>query len=307
MDTSFEQLKSMIVFAHIVEQGSFSAAAKKLGISRGVVSYHLKKLELHIGVPLLNRTTRSFSLTAIGEQYYQRCQRIQEEAALAHQSIENTRDEPEGKLTISAPINLSQYTLIPALNQFKRLYPKIELHVNLTDDVVNIVQEGVDLAIRGAALVDSGLHARKLMTIDTLLCATPTYLQQHGTPKHPSDLGRHQWVMYSKGAKILTLSQGQKTYSITQQGGLYTNSAQARTAFVLGHHGIGKLPWYDAKPWIANGQLIPILTDYQLAPIVVYGVYPPRASQTKKMQLLLNHLSEAFRTLECTRDLDIRK
>ncbi len=305
MEVSFEQLKSMVVFAHIVEQGSFSAAAKKLGISRGVVSYHLKKLEKHIGVPLLNRTTRSLSLTDIGESYYKSCKNIQEEAALAHQRIENDREEPQGKITLSAPINLSQYTLIPALNQFKRLYPKIELHVNLTDDIVNIVQDGVDLAIRGGILSDSGLHARKLMNIEMRLCASPQYLQQFGTPTHPTELSRHQWVIYNKGPKIHSLTQNGKTYSIKPEGSLYTNSAQARTVFVLGSHGIGKLPWYDAKPWISKGNLIPLLTDYQLDPISVYAVYPPRAAQTKKMQLLLDHLSDTFRTLECTRDLDI--
>jgi len=294
MDVSFEQLKSMVVFAQIVEQGSFSAAARQLGLSRGVVSYHLKKLEDHIGMPLLNRTTRSISLTDAGQRYFQRCKRISEEAAAANLQIENLREEPEGKLTISAPVNISMHTIVPALNTFKTLYPKIEIDLNLTDDIVNIIQEGVDLAIRGAPLADSGLYAKKLMTMKNILCGSPCYFNQHGIPRTPAELANHEWVVYKKTSKIQTLTKGTRSYNVKMQGSITTNSASARTAFVVGGHGVGRLPIYDALPLIKAGQLTPILEDYALSDITIYGVYPPRAADSKKMRLLLDYLQEHF-------------
>ncbi|MDX1304326.1 LysR family transcriptional regulator [Photobacterium sp.] len=292
MDVSFEQLKSMVVFAQIIEQGSFSAAARQLGLSRGVVSYHLKKLETHIGIPLLNRTTRSISLTDAGQRYYQRCKNISDEAAAANQQIENLREEPEGKLIITAPVNISMYTIIPALDTFKKQYPKIEIDLNLTDEIVNIIQEGVDLAIRGAPLADSGLYARKLMTMKNILCGAPSYFSQYGLPHTPAELANHEWVVYKKTSRIQTLSKGSRSYNVRMQGSIATNSASARTAFVLGGHGIGRLPIYDAQPLITSGQLTPILEEYQLSDINIYGVYPPRAANSKKMRLLLAHLQE---------------
>ena len=168
MDISFEQLKSMVVFAQIVEPGSLSAAAKHIGLSRAVVSYHLKKLETHLGVTLLNRSTRSITLTEAGNTYYQHCRIIAEQASVANQQIENLKNEPVGLLKITCPVNVGLQSIVPALNAFRTLYPKIELDITLTDDVVNIMQEGFDLAIRGAALPDSGLQAKKTNHVKNL-------------------------------------------------------------------------------------------------------------------------------------------
>lgn len=157
MNVSFEQLKSMVVFAQIVEQGSLSAAARHIGLSRAVVSYHIKKLESQLGVSLLNRSTRSITLTDAGQGYYERCRAIAEQAQAANLQIENLKNEPEGLIKITCPVNVGLQNIVPALNEFKTRYPKIQLDVMLSDDVVNIIQEGIDLAIRGAPLADSGL------------------------------------------------------------------------------------------------------------------------------------------------------
>ncbi len=148
MDISFEQLKSMVVFAQVVQQGSLTGAAKHIGLSRAVVSYHIKKLETQLGVKLLNRSTRSIALTEAGSGYYERCRIIAEQAETANRQIENLKNEPVGLLKITCPVNVGLQTIVPALNEFKQLYPKIELDVMLTDEVVNIMQEGIDLAIR---------------------------------------------------------------------------------------------------------------------------------------------------------------
>lgn len=294
MKVSFEQLKSMVVFAQVVEQGSLSAAAKHIGLSRAVVSYHLKKLESHLDVKLLNRSTRSINLTEAGMSYYERCKIIAQQANDANQQIETFKNEPAGLIKITCPVNIGLQTIVPALNHFKKIYPKIALDVMLTDDVVNIMKEGIDLAIRGAPLVDSGLQASKLATLKTCLCAAPEYIEQFGLPKTPADLTRHQWVIYKLTSNIVTLNKGQRSFSVTTNGTISTNNAAARTAFVEAGHGIGRIPWYDAWQKLQSGTLELILESYELNDINVYGVFPPGTANTAKLRLLLTHLKEYF-------------
>ena len=294
MDVSFEQLKSMVVFSQVIEQGSLSAAAKHLGLSRAVISYHLKKLEAQLDVKLLNRSTRSINLTEAGQAYYERCRVIAEQASAANQQIENFKNEPIGLLKITCPVNVGLQTVVPALSEFRKIYPKIELDVMLTDEVVNIMKEGIDLAIRGAPLPDSGLQASKLATLQTCLCAAPDYFLQYGRPKNPADLSNHQWVIYKLTSGVVTLTKGSRSYSVNTQGTISTNNAAARTAFVEAGHGLGRIPVYDAWPKIKAGTLERILDDYALSDINVYGVFPPGTANSKKLRLLLNFLKEYF-------------
>ncbi|MEH6444022.1 MAG: LysR family transcriptional regulator [Oceanospirillaceae bacterium] len=294
MDVSFDQLKSMVVFAQVIEQGSLSAAAKHIGLSRAVVSYHLKKLEAQLEVKLLNRTTRSISLTEAGKAYYQRCRAIAEQANAANQQIENLKSEAVGLLKISCPVNVGLQTIVPALSEFKKLYPKIEIDINLTDEVVNVMKEGIDLAIRGAPLADSGLQASKLATLTTCLCGAPEYFVKYGRPKTPADLATHQWVIYKLTSGVLNLSKGSRSYSVATKGSIITNNAAARTAFVQAGHGLGRIPKYDAWPKIQAGTLETVLDDYSLSDINVYGVFPPGTANTKKLRLLLSFLKEYF-------------
>ncbi|WP_206484256.1 LysR family transcriptional regulator [Thalassotalea sp. G2M2-11] len=294
MNVSFEQLKSMVVFAQVIEQGSLSAAAKHLGLSRAVVSYHLKKLEAQLEVKLLNRTTRSISLTEAGQAYYERCHAIAQQASTANQQIENFKNEPIGLLKITCPVNVGLQTIVPALNEFKKIYPKIELDVMLTDEVVNIIKEGIDLAIRGAPLPDSGLQASKLATLKTCLCGSPEYFLQYGQPKNPDDLVNHQWVIYKLTSGVLNLTKGGRSFSIATKGSITTNNAAARTAFVEAGHGLARIPIYDAWPKIQAGTLQTVLDDYAFNDINVYGVFPPGTANTKKLRLLLNFLKEYF-------------
>tara|TARA_B110000881_G_C18567059_1_gene513298 strand:- start:916 stop:1830 length:915 start_codon:yes stop_codon:yes gene_type:complete len=294
MNVSFERLKSMVVFAQVIEQGSLSAAAKHLGLSRAVVSYHLKKLEAQLEVKLLNRSTRSIRLTEAGQAYYERCHVIAEQASAANQQIENFKNEPIGLLKITCPVNVGLQTVVPALNEFKKIYPKIELDVMLTDEVVNIMKEGIDLAIRGAPLADSGLQASKLATLKTCLCGAPEYFRQYGRPANPADLGEHQWVIYKLTSGVLTLKKGSRSFSIATQGSISTNNAAARTAFVEAGHGLARIPIYDAWPKIQAGTLETVLDDYIFNDINVYGVFPPGTANSKKLRLLLNFLKEYF-------------
>lgn len=294
MNLSFEQLKSMVVFAHVVEQGNLTAAAKHIGLSRAVVSYHIKKLETHLGVKLLNRSTRSIVLTEAGAEYYHSCRIIAEQANTANQQIENLKNEPEGLLKITCPVNVGLQMVVPALSDFRCLYPKINLDVMLTDEVVNIIQEGIDLAIRGAPLPDSGLQASKLSTLPTCLCGSPNYFKKRGRPLDPTDLEQHEWVEYKMTSGVIELKKGSRSYSVAVKGGISTNNAAARTAFLEGGHGLGRIPVYDALPKIQAGTLESVLDDYQLKDINIYGVFPPGSAASKKLRLLIDYLKEYF-------------
>lgn len=294
MDISFEQLKSMVVFSHVVEQGNFSAAAKHIGLSRAVVSYHIKKLEQQLGITLLNRSTRSIMLTQAGSDYYQRCRIIAEQASAANQQIENVKSEPEGLLKITCPVSVGLHTIVPALDKFRKLYPKIELDLMLTDEVVNIVKEGIDLAIRGAPLADSNLQARKLAVLDTCLCGSPEYFERFGRPTKPDELVEHSWVIYKLTSNKLVLEKAGRSHTIEVKGTIATNNASARTAFVEGGQGLGRIPTYDAWPKIKAGRLQSVLDDYQLKAISVYGVFPPGAASSKKLRLLIDFLIQFF-------------
>lgn len=284
----------MVVFSHIVEQGSFSAAAKHIGLSRAVVSYHIKKLEQQLGITLLNRSTRSIMLTQAGSDYYQRCRIIAEQASAANQQIENVKSEPEGLLKITCPVSVGLHTIVPALDKFRKLYPKIELDLMLTDEVVNIVKEGIDLAIRGAPLADSALQARKLAVLETCLCGSPEYFERYGRPTKPSDLRDHTWVVYKLTSNKLILEKAGRSHTIEVKGAIATNNASARTAFVEGGQGLGRIPTYDAWPKIKAGRLQSVLDDYQLKAIDVYGVFPPGAASSKKLRLLIDFLMQFF-------------
>ncbi|MEX1667122.1 LysR family transcriptional regulator [Zhongshania arctica] len=294
MNLSFEQLKSMVVFAQVIEQGNLTAAAKHIGLSRASVSYHLKKLESQLGVKLLNRSTRAIALTEAGAAYYQSCRIIAEQANIANLQMENLKNEPEGLLKITCPVNVGLQMVVPALNNFRRLYPKIELDVMLTDEVVNIMQEGIDLAIRGAPLTDSGLQASKLSTFPTCLCGSPDYFAKRGRPTTPSDLEAHDWVVYKLTAGAITLSKGSRSYSVAVKGSISTNNAAARTAFIEGGHGLGRIPLYDAWPKIQAGLLERVLEDYHLNNIDIYGVFPPGSASSKKLRVLIDFLKDYF-------------
>ena len=294
MKVSFEQLKSMVVFAQIVEQGSLTAAAKQLGLTRAVASYHLKKLETQLEVSLLNRSTRTMALTEAGVAYYEHCRVITEQANAANLQIENIKHEPQGLLKISCPVNVGMQLIVPAINDFKRLYPKIDIDLQLSDEVIDIIKGGFDFAIRGVALDDSNLQATKLATLATCLCGSVEYFNRQGLPKALTELSKHHWVIYQRSSRVLMLYKENKAFKVNLQGPISTNNAAARTAFVEAGHGIAKIPLYDALPKIQAGKLAIILEDYQTADIELYGVFPHGGAGSKKLRLLIDFIKNYF-------------
>lgn len=299
MELSFEQLKSMVVLAAIVEQGSFSAASKSMSISRASVSYHIKKLEDQLGVKLLYRSTRSISLTDAGSRYYERCRVVVEQANKAQQDIENFKQEPEGKIKLSCSVGVGVALVTSMVSDFKKQYPKIEIELLLTDRVINLVSEGVDIGIRGAPkpMVDSELQSLKLASFSMCLCAATEYIKTHGRPMSPTELEKHKWVIFTPSATSFSLMQGNKTYTVNMQGTMYTDHAHTRSKFVVDGHGLGRLPIYDAADYLESGQLEKVLSDFDMPKVDMYAVFPAGATSQRKLRLLLDHIKLRFSQL----------
>ncbi|GAA0771205.1 LysR family transcriptional regulator [Roseibium denhamense] len=294
MDVSIEQLKSLMVFAQVVNRGTFSAAGKHLGLSRAVVSYHIKKLETLYGLKLLNRSTRRLSVTEAGQQLYTHCETILREAQAAQHVVERFKHEPEGSLRISCPVSMGLGRMVPIFSAFRKAYPKIKLSIDFTDEVVDILKGGYDIAFRGGRLENSDLQATKLATLHTCLCGSPGYLNTSSRPKTIDDLQQHEWVVYERAREIeFTLENGQSVH-FEPSGSIATNNAAARTAFVEAGLGLGRIPAYDALPRIEDGRLEAVLPDIKLLPIAFYGVFPPGASMSKNLRLLLDFSKQSL-------------
>nr|WP_244327748.1 LysR family transcriptional regulator [Roseibium sp. RKSG952] len=283
-----------MVFGQVAERGSFSAAGRQMGLSRAVVSYHIKKLEEYYGLRLFNRSTRSLNLTEAGGKLYKHCRVIMDEAQSARRAVERFKQEPEGTLRISCPVNFGLERMVPILSRFKDLYPKIDLDIQFTDAVANLLRDSIDLAIRGAPLPDSDLQAVRLATIRHCLCAAPDYLQRHGHPTTFADLDKHIWVVYDRtGAIELTAKDGKRA-SMHPAGGIRTDNAAARTAFVEAGHGIGRIPRYDADPKIRKGLLEEIMPEVALPATDLFAVFLPGTSTSRNLRLLIDYSKQAL-------------
>ncbi len=282
----------MVIFARVVETGSFSAAARRMGVSRAVVSYQINQLEKRLGVRLLNRSTRRVSITSAGRQYRSYCQRVASDAEAAHAAMRSLRNEPAGRITLACPVNLGIRWVIPVVNAYKSRYPKVELDVRFSDSTANVIGEGVDLAIRAGPLADSDLVAVQLATIRRRLCAAPSYLQLHGAPRSVDHLKDHQWVIYSVAAQEVSLRLRQRQIEVPMRGSIRTDNANARRALVIAGHGLAVLPAYDADVPLRDGRLVELFPEYTASPLTLFAVYPSGATRSRAVRLLLDSFRE---------------
>ena len=191
------QLEDMSAFVRIVESGSISLAANQLGVAKSAVSRRLTELEERLGVQLLQRTTRQSSLTEAGRSYYQRALQILADVSELNAATSNTKAQLEGVIKIAVPLTFGLQQLAPAINAFAVAHPGLVIHIDFSDRKVDIVEEGFDLAVRIAELQDSTHIARRLAPIQIILCASPAYLKQHGTPEKPQDVKAHRTLQYA--------------------------------------------------------------------------------------------------------------
>ena len=292
-----DRFEEMRVFAAVVDAGSFVGASDALEMSKAAVSRQVAGLESRLGVRLLHRTTRKLSLTAEGEVFHTRCKELLASVDEAEAEITSSSGEASGLLRINVPLSFGLLHLAPLWVEFMSLHPKVTLDVTLADRVVDLVEEGYDMAVRIARLPNSSLVSRKLTSTRMVLCASPAYLRERGTPAHPSELVRHEVMAYSLFSMgdnwEFAGPDGQVTVKVVPR--LRTNSGDTCRVAALRHRGIVLQPSFLVGPDLLAGTLVEVLPEYRSIELDVYAVYPTRKFVAPKVRLLVEFLADAFR------------
>lgn len=286
-----DRLSAMRTFRTVVETGGFSAAARRLGLSKAAVSKQVAELEAHFGTALLQRTTRRLNATDAGRRYFENCVRLLDELNEIEAEVRSSQAEPSGRLRVSAPINFGNAVLGPVICAIAQRYPKLEIQVELNDRFVDLIEEGFDVALRiRTNLPDSSLIARRISRITRSVCAAPSYLKRMGTPKSPEELKDHTCLIYTLSTspydwKFLS---GNKSVTVRVAGGIQSNNGQFLTSFLHAGMGIGFLPDFTVGDDIRAGRLKPILENYQTEAHDLYLVYPANRHQSPKLRAFMD-------------------
>lgn len=294
-----------MVFAHVVEQGGFSAAAREMGLSRAAISHQIRQLEAKLGVPLLRRSTRNFSLTDAGARYYDSCRTISLEAEAARKRVEALRDDPVGKVSLTCSIHLGTTRIVPLLSRFRQEFPDVSVDIKLSDNVVDVIGQGIDIAIRSGPLRDSELKAVKLFRASRLIVASKAYIDQHGRPETPADLGRYDWVLYRQVPENLILQSGDEIQKVRVSGKVRVDNAAARLCFLHDGHGLAIVPRYDVQEHLKSGKLAHILPDWTLPDLEVFAVFPADVTRSSKVKALLDYFRRHLALIDESRQTAI--
>jgi len=293
-------MTALSVFRTVVDLGSFSQASRALGLSPAAISKNVAELEAHLGVRLLNRTTRRMSLTEAGMAYHDKVARILDDLEEADGSIGGSAQAPRGRLRISAPVTLTLVALAEALPAFLKLYPDIALDVRTDDRRVDLVRDGYDLAVRGSDLLeDSGFVARKLTVLKHVLCASPAYFERHGRPQTPADLRGHTCVQFSLSdhADAWTFVRGTETVRVPVDGRYKISSSLAVREALVGGFGLSLIPELYVRQALADGRLVTALADWRADETGIYAVYPSRRFTPAKVRVFIDFLIGVFEGL----------
>ncbi|AAZ24583.1 MULTISPECIES: LysR family transcriptional regulator [Colwellia] len=292
---NIKQLSRLIIFAEVVQQGSFTGAAKQLGITKSAVSQQIKSLEADMDIRVLNRTTRGVSTTALGQKLLSRCQVLKDQVDLIFKDIVNAEENPRGRFAITLPHSLESNVVMPAIEQLCIEYPGIEPEIIVSDSSLDLVENNLDVAIHAGDLPDSSYRALPIGTITEIFCATPLYLNKNFTPQKLSDLAQLKWISTSwqkqKMSVYNSTNKEKVTIELTQFSKV--NTFSTALAMALRHLGLVLLPDNVAKPLIKSGELVHIMEQFT-GP--VWPVHTLHAYQREKPvhltrfhQLLCNH------------------
>jgi DNA-binding transcriptional LysR family regulator len=283
-----DQLAAMRLFVRVAERGSFAQAADELELSRPAASSQIAALEKHLGVRLLNRTTRRVSLTAEGTEFLRRCRRILDELRDAEETLRQTRSKPQGKLRVDVPVAFGRYLLLPALPEFTRRYPLIELDLRLNDRVVDLVAEQVDVALRVGPLRQSGLVARRVTNINLVTGAAPQYLADHGEPQTPDDLRQHRLLGLTSPGGAPPEWNFPPPYTprrLKLNFALLFNASEAPVIAAAAGLGIVHTADILIAEYVARGELRLVLEDYVVPGPPMSLVYPSAGHQSAKVRV----------------------
>ena len=293
-------LNGMMLFTAVVRANGFSQAARDIGQPKSTISRKVAQLEEELGVRLLQRDSRNISLTQIGALFFQHCETISQEIEAAKAIIENTHSDISGSLRIAIPVSFSQEVIGHLCSSFMRLYPNIELDIQFTDNDIGLVGEGYDIAIKYGPLQSSDLVARLLFERQPILVASPNYIKKHGAPATPQELTKHQGILLgtSLSAPIWSIGKGNRKIMATFQRKVRVNSAKMVKRFALDDFGIALLSNTSCKQEIASGSLVPILQEWPMDPIKVYGVYSSRRQLASNISAFLDFISKRYSNQE---------
>lgn len=288
-----ESLTSMAFFVHTAETRSFSAASRTLGVSPSTVGKSIARLEERLGVRLFHRSTRSITLTAEGELFLERCRRILSEIEAAEMELSATKQLPKGKLRVSLP--LVSHLVMPAVSAFMKRYPEIELDLDFTDRIVDIIEEGFDVVIRTGNLTDSRLMSRQLGTFQLQLVASPLYLNNQGTPQVPADLTYHSCLQHkfpSTGKfEVWPLIQQDGEQAPILPATMICNTTEVLIHVARDGLGIACLPDFMVRAAITAGELVQILENYTLHQGVFRMLWPSSKQQAPKLRAFIDFMS----------------
>lgn len=295
-------LNGMMLFVRVVQAGGFSAAARALDIPKSTISRQIAALELRLGSALLRRNTRGLSLTAVGESYYRRALSAVAEAEAAEAEALELARAPRGLLRITATVGFGQTVLHGILCEYLGAYPDVRLDVHLSDERVNLVRDGFDLAIRMGALDDSELIARRLGRFARVVCASPAYLQRRGRPETPADLAGHDCLIIDRrlagwqfGAEDGAPADGE-LHEVRVPWRLCADNVEVVRTAVRGGHGIANLPRYLVEGDLASGTLVELLARYRQPPVDISAVYPATREPAPPLRALIDLLIDRLRS-----------
>ena len=288
-----DRLDSMKVFVRVAEQGSFSAVAKQMDLARSVVTRQVAALEAHLGVKLIARSTRSLTLTSAGAAYLERCREILNLVEAAETGLDEERQVPRGLLRIGVPLSFGLRHLLPLLLDFNLTYPEVTSELDFTDHRVNLVEQGLDLAIR----ITSRLHpldvARRIGSSKLLVVAAPDYLRRHGEPQHPTELSARECLVYlptQQGGWTFLVDGAPQTFPIS--GRMRANNGDALMEAAIRGLGITCQPSFIVASALAAGRLHAILTNYPMPELGIFALLPSHRYIPQRVRLLIDYLAE---------------
>lgn len=294
-----DQIQSMRVFARVVEAGSFTKAAASLDLPKGTVTKLVQHLESRLKVRLLNRTTRRVTVTPDGAAYYERTSRLLNDLDDIEASMTNAQANPSGRLRVDVGSSVARLIIIPALADFYRRYPDIQLDLGVSDRPVDLIGDNVDCVIRGGEILEQSLVARRIGNMALVTVAAPSYIERHGMPQHPQELeDGHTTVNYfsARTGRLfphLFEKDGQRL-EISGRYKVAVNESNAHIASVLAGLGVSQAVRFAAAPHIANGELVEVLPGWTRPPIPLHVVYPPNRHLSAKVRAFVEWAAELF-------------
>nr|WP_174196356.1 LysR substrate-binding domain-containing protein [Neorhizobium sp. AL 9.2.2] len=290
-----DRLTGLIAFARAGSLGSYTAAARSLSISPSAVSKSIQRLEKQLGVSLFARTTRSLTLTAEGRDLHERALRLLHDAEEIEQAAKAARTEPAGTLRIAASLPIGLHVIAPVLPQFRRLHPKVNIDLRLSDHMVDLIEGGFDVAVRIGDLADSRLLSRRLLPHRLCCYASPEYLAGRGPPTHPDQLAEHETVSlrYQSSGQLFRwpFRVGDREIEIVPSSGIIVDASEAVLATIAAGSGIGMATSFMASAWVRRGALVPVLADYAVDRHNITALWPESRRSNPAVRAFLNTLA----------------